>query len=266
MSSAAVVMVTGASRGLGAAVAKWLGHTGAATVLIARSANALQSVADQCRRLGGSPLCLPMDVADSDACRQAVYTTTERYGKMDALVNNAALVGPINPIAGTSAAKWHHTLAVNLLGPFYLTHWALDILRKQNGRVINVNSGAATIPLPSLSAYCCSKAALQQFTEVLAAEEPMITAVSVLPGILDTDMQAQLRKNSRLGMSREQTQYYRDLKDNGRLAPTRWAARSIAWLSLKAPPEFSGKCLSYDDPLVLQKSRDTLGNAPPEGF
>jgi NAD(P)-dependent dehydrogenase (short-subunit alcohol dehydrogenase family) len=260
MPSRSVVIVTGASRGLGASISQWLARAQATVVLIARTERGLQAVAGHCSDLGAEAFYLPMDVTDSEACFRAVESLLKRYGKIDAIINNAALAGPVNPIGISSADKWARTLAVNLLGAFYLTRGAVEVLRRQKGRVINVSSGAATMALASLSAYCCSKAALEQLTSVLAIEEPLITAVSVLPGILDTDMQAQLRRDSRTGMSEAQAQYYQDLKDTGQLAPAWKAARSIAWLALKAPRHMSGKRINFNDPAVLHASNDMFGD------
>ena len=95
MNNTPVVIVTGASRGLGAAVACWLGKAGAAVTLIARSEEKLNKTGDEVRRLGGVPLIFRADVSRYDACRKTVDKTLDRFGRIDAVVNNAGIVQPI---------------------------------------------------------------------------------------------------------------------------------------------------------------------------
>jgi NAD(P)-dependent dehydrogenase (short-subunit alcohol dehydrogenase family) len=120
MNNTPVVIVTGASRGLGAAVANCLGKVGSAVTLIARSEEKLIETGDEVRRLGGEPLVCRADVSQYDACRNAVDKTLDRFGRIDAVVNNAAIVQPLSVIAQTHPADWRYNLEVNLIGPFNL--------------------------------------------------------------------------------------------------------------------------------------------------
>ena len=99
MKERTTVIVTGASRGVGAAVARWLGKTGAAVGLVARTKKALEDVAGEVERLGGRALPLVEDIAKKDACRRVIKKTIARFGRLDALVNNAGMVEPLKPIA-----------------------------------------------------------------------------------------------------------------------------------------------------------------------
>jgi len=172
-----VVIVTGASRGLGAAVARWLAKAQAALTLISRSENKLKDVAEEVRSLGGKSLVFTADISNQDACRSAVELTLDRFGRIDALVNNAGIIRPISSIARSEPDSWRYNIEVNLMGPFYMIQAAISSLRSQNGRIVNVSSGAANRVLENASAYCAAKAALNHFTRVLAAEEPELTAV-----------------------------------------------------------------------------------------
>ena len=256
-----VVIVTGASRGLGAAVARWLAKAGAAVTLVARSEENLQQVAAELHRLGGSPQVVAADVADVDACRLAVETTLAQFGRIDALVNNAGVVQPLALIADTNTDEWRRNIEVNLFAAYYLVREAIPSLREHNGRIVNVSSGAANLALATVSAYCTGKAALNHFTRVLAAEEPAVTALSVRPGVVDTDMQAVLRSAADNAMPEEQMAYYRQLKERGELEPPEVPARAIAWLALYAPRDFSGRFLDYDDPRISQPAREVLGTS-----
>jgi NAD(P)-dependent dehydrogenase (short-subunit alcohol dehydrogenase family) len=257
-----VIIVTGASRGLGAAVARWLAKVGAAIVLIARSGERLREVAADVHRLGGEPLVFEADVSDYDACRIAVKKTLSAFERIDSLVNNAGIIQPISAIAQTVPADWRYNIDVNLIGPFNLIRAAVVHLQKQRGRIVNVSSGAANLALETVSAYCAGKAALNRLTQVLAAEESTLTALTVRPGVVDTDMQAFIRKEGSNAMAAEQAAYYRQLKERGELEPPEIPARSIAWLALHAPPEFSGRFLDYDDPLIERPALGVFGEIP----
>ena len=254
-----VVIVTGASRGLGAAVVRWLAKARAAITLISRSEDRLKDVGGEVRSLGGKPLILTADVSSSDACQKAVELTLDKFDRIDAVVNNAGIIQPISSIALTEPDDWRYNIEVNLLGPLYMTQAAISSLRSQNGRIVNVSSGAATRVLKNVSAYCAAKAALNHFTRVLAEEEPELTAVTVRPGVVDTDMQATIRNEGENVMPDEQLAYYRQLKANGELEPPEIPGRSIAWLALHAPTEFTGQFFDYDDPRIAKPAQRAFG-------
>jgi len=259
MDQTPVIIVTGASRGLGAAVARWLAKAGAAVTLVARSEEKLMAVAADVRRLGGTPHVLKADVSDLNACHTAVETTLDHFGRIDSLVNNAGIVQPLAPVADTDPDDWRYNMEVNLFGPFYLVRAAIIELRRRNGRIVNVSSGAATMVIDNASAYCTGKAALNHFTRVLAAEEKEVTALTVRPGVVDTGMQAVLRNETDNAMPVDRIAYYRQLKERGELEPPEIPARAIAWLALFAPPDYSGKFLDYDDPRISRPAIEVFG-------
>jgi len=262
MNNVPVVIVTGASRGLGAAVAAWLAKAGAGVTLVARSTGDLSRVAEDLRRPGSDPLVCGADISDYDACCRVVGKTLERFGRIDSLVNNAGIIQPISPISGSDPAQWRYNLEVNLIGPFNLIRAAISHLRMRDGRVVNVSSGAANLALENVSAYCTGKAALNHFTRVLAAEEPALTALSVRPGVVDTAMQTYIRREGPKAMPAEQMAYYQQLKDQGQLEPPEIPARSIAWLALHAPRRFSGQFFDYDDLRISSKALEVFGENP----
>ena len=193
MTNKRIIIITGSSRGLGAAVACWLGKAGAGVTLMARSGEKLRRIAKEVNRLGGESLICMADVSDPKACCNAVQKTLERFGRLDALVNNAGIVQRISSIAQTDPDHWRYNVDVNFMGPFYLINAAIYALRKNSGRVVNVTSGAANLALENVSAYCAAKAALNHLTRILAAEEPSIISLAVRPGVVDTEMQAYIR-------------------------------------------------------------------------
>ena len=157
MNNSPVVIVTGASRGLGAAVAGWLAKAGVGVTLVARSEGDLNRVAEGLESPGGAPLVCGADVSSYDACSRVVGKTLARFGRIDSLVNNAGIVQPISAISDSDPAQWRYNLEVNLIGPFNLIRAAISQLRLRAGRVVNVSSGAANLALENLSAYCTGK-------------------------------------------------------------------------------------------------------------
>jgi len=253
------IVVTGASRGVGAAVARWLGKEGCRVALAARSAAPLQEVARDVEALGGEALPLAADVSDPESCRRVVSQALARWGRLDGLVNNAGMLEPVSRIADADPAAWRYNIEVNLLGPFYFVRAAIAELRKSRGRIVNVSTGAATQPLEIWSAYCASKAGLTHFTRVLALEERSVTSVAVRPGVVDTRMQETIREEASLLMPPERAAYFKNLKASGGLEPPEVPGRSIAWLALHAPSQWSGEFLNYDDAKVDGPARKALG-------
>ena len=259
MDSQPTVIVTGASRGIGAAVAQWLGSNGANVTLVARTESDLESIASKVRNSGGKTMVIAADVADPEKCRIIVENTVARFKKISGLVNNAGILTPMETVALAKANEWQNNIEVNLLGPVFMSMAAIPELRRNHGRIINVSSGAAQHVIEAASAYCSAKAGLNQFTRVLAAEEPELTAVAVRPGVVDTHMQALLRTMGPQKMPLEQAKYYLDLKTRGQLEPAMIPARSIAWMVLHAPHQWSGSFMSYDEPHIKDPALAEFG-------
>lgn len=262
MSPTPSVIVTGASRGVGAAVARWLGSQGVSVSLVARNQDALESVASEVRKLGGTAFAIEADVADPDACCDIVKKTIDRFQGLSGLVNNAGILMPMEKVALSGTDDWRYNIEVNLLGPVYLSMTAIPALRQNHGRIINVSSGAAYHVIAAASAYCAAKAGLNQFSRVLAAEEPELTVIAVRPGVVDTQMQRLLRKLGPEKMPPEQADYYVNLKATGQLEPAAVPGRSIAWMVLYAPRDWSGAFMSYDEPQVSEPALAVFGERP----
>jgi NAD(P)-dependent dehydrogenase (short-subunit alcohol dehydrogenase family) len=169
---------------------------------------------------------------------------------LDGLVNNAGVLEPVALLAEADPAGWRTNIEVNLLGPFYLTHFALPHLRPRRGRVINVSSGAAVKTTEGWSAYSTAKAALNHFTRLLAAEEPEVVAVALRPGVVDTAMQATIREEGQEGMTGESHEKFVQYHEQGQLLPPEKPGRALALLALYAPHEWSGEFIAWDAPRV----------------
>ncbi|HLA81939.1 MAG TPA: SDR family NAD(P)-dependent oxidoreductase [Thermoleophilia bacterium] len=247
-----VVIVTGASRGIGRSVALSAARLGADVALFARSARDLGQLADEIRSLGGMALAIEGDVGAVQDCKRAVTLTLESFRYLDAIVNNAGTIRPIAPIADADAAAWLANWRVNVLGPVQLSQAAIPHLRASHGRVVNISSGAAEKTFAGWAAYSVSKAGLEHFTRMLAAEEIAITAVSLRPGAVRTAMQDVILSEGLRGMPETEYRAFVRQRDEGRLISPDVPGRAAAILALRAPHEWSGQTLHYQDEKVLQ--------------
>jgi len=183
-----VAIVTGASRGLGEALARGLAGRGWSLVLDARGAEALQAVADELAPLA-KLVAIPGDVADARH-RAALVAAAADLGGLDLLVNNASLLGPSPQprLADYPLDVYEDVYRVNVVAPLALAQAALPLLRRSRGRIVNVTSDAAVEGYEGWGGYGSSKAALEQLSNVLAAEHPELRIYWVDPGDMRTQM------------------------------------------------------------------------------
>lgn len=187
----AVVVVTGASDGIGRATARRFAKEGAAVVLAARRRDALAAALEECRREGAEALAVPTDVADPEAVAELARRTIEEFGRIDVWVNNAA-VGIVAPFMETPEEDFRRLLDVNVMGVVHGTRAALgQMLRQGSGVIVNVSSILGEIPVPYASAYSMSKSAVRGLGVSVRAELRLagasdIHVCSVLPPSIDT--------------------------------------------------------------------------------
>jgi NAD(P)-dependent dehydrogenase (short-subunit alcohol dehydrogenase family) len=258
-----VLIVTGASQGLGAAIASIAAEHGARVVLAARSEAALEKQAEQIRRRGGTALSVVGDISCFEDCQRIIDHTLRAFGQIDALINNAGTIEPLAPILEAPHEDWAHHMAVNVLGPMMLCQLAIPYLRQTHGRVVNVTSHAAELAIPGASSYSASKAALNRFSKVLAVEEPAITVILFIPGEVDTHMQAVIRNQGKGKTTDQMYQYFMGLYEQGELLPPETPALAATCLALQAPAEWSGEILEWDDARVQKLVRLPGGPGSP---
>ena len=186
-----VALVTGASQGLGRALALAYAKEGANLVISSRSADSLETVAEEASGSGVEVLAVPADLSHSEDVQKLVDAAVERFGKIDVLVNNAGLLGPRVTIEEYPEDKWRSVLDANLTGPFLVSKAAIPHMR-EGASVINVTSGVSIEGRPEWGAYSVSKFGLEGLTQILAAELKAcgIRANSVDPGGMRTTMRA----------------------------------------------------------------------------
>lgn len=185
-----VALVTGASRGIGRAIAKEFASQGAKVVLCARSVDALQAVADEIAAAGGCAQPYALDVSSADGVRAVVEAVTEHFGRLDILINNAGITRD-GLIARMKDDAWEEVLNTNLRGAFYLTRAAAKIMMRQRcGKIVNISSVVGLTGNPGQANYAASKAGLIGMTRSVAKElgSRNIQVNAIAPGFIVTDM------------------------------------------------------------------------------
>jgi NAD(P)-dependent dehydrogenase (short-subunit alcohol dehydrogenase family) len=180
-----VVLVTGASSGIGAAIARIFAQQGARVALSARSADKLNTLAAS---LGPNTFAIPADMTDPAQVRRMVEATVERFGRLDILINNAG-VGMYAPIASMQPEQFEQLVSTNWLGPVRAIQAAVPHMRKQGGgQIINISSVAGKVAIPWMGAYCSTKFALNALSDSLRLElaRDSIRVISICPGRIAT--------------------------------------------------------------------------------
>jgi NAD(P)-dependent dehydrogenase (short-subunit alcohol dehydrogenase family) len=189
-----IALVTGASRGIGYATALALARAGAHVVAVARTVGGLEELDDAIRAAGGSATLVPLDLKDYEGIDRLSLALRERYGRLDVMVGNAGLLGPLSPLAHVEPKAWEDVFAVNVTANWRLIR-AMDGLLKLSdaGRVVFLSTGVASMPRAYWGPYAISKAALEVLARTYAAET-VTTRVRVNlfnPGATRTRMRAE---------------------------------------------------------------------------
>ena len=238
-----VALVTGASRGLGRAIAVDLAGRGARIGALARDAAGLDATVAAIRGVGGEAVALVADVAAAEEIATAVARLTGAFGRLDILVNNAGAIAPIGRLADTDPALWATNVTVNLVGAYHALRAALPHLVRLGGVVVDISSGAAHRPLEGWSAYCSAKAGLVMLTRAVDHEyrDQGVLAYGLSPGVVDTGMQGLIRESGINPVSRLARES---------LAPPEAPARVVGWLCAARPADLAGQDLDVRDPAL----------------
>ena len=189
-----VALITGASRGIGAAVAKRYAQEGAHVILVARTTGGLEEVDDAIKADGGAATLVPADLTDGATIDQIGSAIAARFGRLDILVGNAAILGILSPTAHVDPDVWDQTLAVNLTANYRLIRSFDPLLRKsESGRAIFVTSGITKGVFPYWAPYAATKAGLEKLVQTYAGEvEKTPMRVNLIdPGVVQTGLRAE---------------------------------------------------------------------------
>jgi len=235
------VAITGASRGIGAAAARAFAAAGAKVALLARSQREIDALAAE---IGAEALAMRCDVADWTSVEQAVATVVQRFGRLDALVNNAGTIDPIARLSDADPTAWGQAIDVNLKGVFHGMRAAIPVMRGQGGgTIINVSSGAARNALEGWSSYCAGKAGALMLTQAAHLEEGPhgIRVLGLSPGTVATEMQVKIKASGINPVSQ---------LDPAVHIPADWPARALVWMCGPEADPWLGNDVSLRDEAV----------------
>lgn len=228
------IIVTGASRGIGEATARYFGQAGATVILAARSTSDIERVAGEIKTAGGHAYVKVCDVSHYEQVKALVNFAQHTTGRLDILVNNAGTIEPIARLADSDPEKWSITADTNYKSVYYAMHSAIPLmLSHTGGTIVNISSGAATSAIEGWSHYCSSKAAALSLTACAHKEyvDQGIRVVGLSPGSVATNMQVAIKHSGINAYSQV---------DWSQHIPPEWVAQAIAFLCGDEGREFAG--------------------------
>ncbi len=242
--SGKTVLITGASRGIGAAAARAFADAGASVALVARSTTEIAEIAGE---IGDKAIAIPCDVSRYAEVLAAVEKTVETFGRLDVLVNNAGVVAAMGHLQDNDPEAWGKTIDINLKGVMYGIHAAMPgMIAQGGGTIINISSGAAHGPVDGWSAYCSSKAGAYMVTRVADKEsrDKGIRVLGLSPGTVATDMQREIKASGVGPVSKLDWSVH---------IPPEWPAQAILWMCTPEADAFLGEDISLRDEDIRRK-------------
>lgn len=229
------VMITGASRGIGAEAARVFAKAGANVALLARSQDDIATLAGE---IGERAIAIPCNVARYGEVSSAVATTVQAFGGLDVLINNAGVVDPISHLGDADPDAWGQLIDINVKGVFNGIHAALPAIKARGGgSVLTISSGAAHNAIEGWSAYCASKAAVNMMGRSLHLEESAngIRAIGLSPGTVATEMQRKIKASGINPVSQLDWETH---------IPADWPAKCLLWMCSAEADKYCGEEIS----------------------
>lgn len=229
------VMITGASRGIGAEAARVFANAGANVALLARSQDDIAALAGE---IGERAIAIPCNVARYGEMSAAVATTVQVFGGLDVLINNAGVVDPISHLGDADPDAWGQLIDINVKGVFNGMHTALPAMKAQGGgSILTISSGAAHNAIEAWSAYCASKAAVNMMGRSLHLEEAAngIRAIGLSPGTVATEMQRKIKASGINAVSQLDWDVH---------IPADWPAKCLLWMCSAEADKYCGEEIS----------------------
>ena len=234
-------VITGASRGIGAATARHFASEGANVVLAARSTGDIEAIAEDIHAAGGAASAIACDVSRYEDVEAAMALADTAFGGVDFLINNAGVIDPISRLESSDPEGWAKCIDINVNGVYYGLRAALPrMLAAGSGVAVNISSGAATGALEGWSHYCASKAAVLSLTRTADKElgDSPVRVVGLSPGTVATEMQVLIKASGINPVSQLDPSVH---------IPADWPAKAIGWLCGPDAAEFRGDDVSLRD-------------------
>ncbi|AKL11824.1 TPA: SDR family oxidoreductase [Kluyvera intermedia] len=183
-----VILITGASSGIGEGIARELGNAGAKVLLGARRQERIDAIAEDIRSAGGIALARELDVTSRPSMADFVQVALEQWGRIDVLINNAGVM-PLSPLAAGKQDEWERIIDVNIKGVLWGIGAVLPVMEAQgSGQIINVGSIGALAVVPTAAVYCASKFAVRAISDGLRQESSNIRVTCVNPGVVESEL------------------------------------------------------------------------------
>ncbi len=238
------MLITGASRGIGAAAAGVFADAGANVALVARSTDDIAELAGE---IGEKALAIPCDVSRYMDVAEAVAATARTFGGLDVLINNAGVVDPIGHLSEADPEAWARTIDINLKGVMHGLRAAMPgMIAQGHGTIINISSGAAHGPVEGWTAYCSSKAGAYMLTRAAdkEAREKGLRIMGLSPGTVATQMQREIKASGINPVSQ---------LDWSAHIPPEWPAQTLVWMCTPEADIYLGQDISLREEEIRQK-------------
>ncbi len=256
MFSDKIVLVTGATRGLGFALAKRLSALGCRLALCARAKTFTAPWASDLpeERL----LYVSTDISDPQQVNSFAQSVAQHFGGLDVLINNASVLGPGERLADATTEQLLQAVNINVNGSLAMYHACAPLLRANKGRFIQVVSSAGFVPISHMGTYCLTKSAQVMLTRQIALEEPDLLAYSLDPDMMDTDMQISIKESVVPRMAEPYRSLFEQSYRNGQVHNADEAAQTLAWLALSDVNAPSGTLFTKADDKVRHMVQEWL--------
>lgn len=238
------VMITGASRGIGASAARLFAESGANVALIARSED---SIAELAGEIGDKAIAIPCDVSRYWEVEKAVDATQQTFGGLDIMINNAGVIEPISLLADSDPDSWGHAFDINLKGVYNGMRAVLpNMIEARSGTIITISSGAAHNPVEAWSHYCASKAGAAMLTSCAHHEagEYGLRIMGLSPGTVATQMQREIKASGINPISQLEWEDH---------IPPEWPAQTLAWMCSSDSDDWLGKEISLREEAIRRR-------------
>lgn len=239
-----VAIITGAGRGLGRASALEMAREGAHLVILSRTAPDIEATSRMVEELGGKALSLKADISRQKDVEEAVDKARSHFGKIDILMNNAAVTGPVKPLYEVDEQDWDICMDINVKGSFLFSKAVIPhMIRQKRGKIINVTSGLGVMAMSLFGGYSIAKAGIIHLTRILAEElKPHNIQVNGLdPGMMDTRMQEDLRNLGPEVLGDAIYAQFSGYKEKGLLKPPERVAKLAVFLASDESDSITGE-------------------------